>query len=154
VKAAFAVILALLAGCAPGERIATRVRDPWQVAVVRVTKTGDVPYEVAPRAAARGDRGVGKPCEWRDEAGFPHFCDHGDFGVADGRFVTPYAARDGPSFRLTAHLLGYGWCRKPRRRCWGVRATIAFVTPASNVIAFERVPLSEETLPAVVGTSY
>ena len=122
-------VLAVLTGCTPTP-IITRVRDPWQVAVVTVTDRGDVPHVLA-------EQGGG--CEWRDATGLPHFCHFGDFLVTDdGALVTPEAQREGATVRLVAHLFHYGWCRRSMRRCFRRIATIAFVTPAANVASMKR----------------
>ncbi len=117
-----AAILAVLSGCA-SPPVVTRVRDPWQVAIVTVTDQGDVPRRRV----------------WRDEAGFPHLVSFGDYSLTDkGSIVTPDARRDGENIRLLAHLIAYRWCTRPARRCFRRSADIAFVTPAVNVISMVR----------------
>jgi len=115
-----------LTACASYDPVETRVRDPWQVAVVTVTKAGDVPRR-------------GRKDEWRDEEGFPHFESYGDFLITnDGAIVTPEARREGSTIRLLAHLLYHGWCRRSLHPCTIPITDIAFVTPAANVVSMRR----------------
>ncbi len=117
------LVFALLPACASA-RVTVRVRDPWQVAVVRVTDVGDVPLRTS-----------GSACAWRDADGSPHFCQRGDFAVAfDGAITTPSVRRFGETVRLVAHLQRETRCRKPRRRCLLNDGEIAFVTSAANVL--------------------
>ena len=102
-------------------------RDPWQVALVRVGRSGGRSRVLAPRERERG-------LAWRDERGFPHYQMRGDFGWHDGKLVVHEAPIvDAGEERLRARVYVVAWCHRPVRRCWSSRGWLELVTPTANV---------------------
>ena len=115
-------------------------RDPWQVALVRVARSGARSRVLAPREREHG-------WAYRDDRGFPHYQILGDFGWHDGTLVVDEAPIvDGRDLTLRAEVYGYGWCRRPVRRCRSSRGWLEIVSPRANVLEVRRVAGRDEPI--------
>ncbi len=123
---ALAVVLALTSACA-STTTETTFRDPWQIALVRVARSG-----ARSRLLDAGERD--RDMAWRDERGAPHFDMRAEYAWRDGRLVSEEAPIvDAREVRVPVRVYERGWCWKPVHPCWSRRGWVEFVTPRSNL---------------------
>ena len=133
--------------CAPVETTEIRVRDPAQIAVERVTKSGTVVSLVPPHV-----RSVKRTWRGRDIDGFPLLGEAGHWLIqSDGALaVEGSPSSDGAMLRVpTTMLADYRPCRRNPSRMCGKPIQIEFVTPWSNVVSVRtrEGPIRSETEP-------
>ena len=137
----------LLVGCASDRAIAVRVRDPRLVAVDRIDAEGRASRVLSPRADAR----LG--CPWRDERGFPHFCERGEIATEDdGTIVVRGEVHDdGRDVRVRFATYAMRTCRRARRHgCWA-KGAMDLVTPRENVTWIGEPRATTREVPSDVG---
>jgi hypothetical protein len=120
------LVLGLTSACA-SEATEIAFRDPWQIALVRVARSGERSHLLD---AGQHDHGLA----WRDERGAPHFEMRADYAWRDGRLVNEEAPIVGArEVRVPVRVYERGWCWRPVHACWSWRGWVELVTPRSNL---------------------